>query len=945
MKKRLLLGSGALLMGLAVYMFTLSPNPTEPQGLEAIASIEAPKIKRSVSNLKGEEVARRLEYEFMRLRNPETGEIPSDMRKRELAFVENLPSKPSFAAKNGAETWSYRGPNNVGGRTRALAIDINYDGSSNQRILAGGVSGGMYKSEDSGQSWTLTSDQSKLASVTAVAQDPNNPSTWYYGTGEFSGNSASGPGASYLGHGMFKSTDNGNTWTQIESTISGEFTGFNPNTPNDPLDTDDLFDFVWDIEIHPTTGVIYVGGWGVILTSNDGGDTWVNSLETFGNTADITIAADGSVYAALCKCGTPTNANNFNGIFKQNGATWTDISPPGLSADPWRIVLDAAPSDANTLYAVVQSNAAGDATSDHQFFRYNAGSDTWTDLSSSLPDVTDLGPNGEEPAGGAADFNSQGGYNLIVKTSPQNPEAVWIGATNLYRSTDGGQSFSRVGGYAGPYSFALYPVHHPDQHSMAFFPNDPNALISGHDGGLSMTMNAFETNQSWTTLNNGYVTSQFYTVAIDQAPLGNSQNNIIGGLQDNGTYSTDVMNPDFDWFELFSGDGSFAAIAPGAQTIYVSAQVGQAFRFTSGGFANVQPAGGSDFLFITPFVLDPGDENVMYMAAGGTVWRNSNLASIPNGTTEPTNIGWSALSTASNNGNTVTALAVPKQENAAADRMYFGEFGSAPSTSIIRVDNPAGNGAGTDITPTGTVQGSWPSSIVVNESNENEIIVTYSNYGIPSVFHTLDGGSTWSNIEGNLAGNDGPSVRWAGIVPIVGSPNKYFLATSTGVYSTSELAGAVTSWELEAPETIGNVVVNMLATRAVDGLVVAATHGRGMYSANVSGTTTSSEDEAELPTQAQLNQNYPNPFNPETTISFELAVGQQVELSVYDAMGRRVNVLESGYKAAGTHEVTWNATDQAGRQVASGMYMYRLHVLSNEGSVEQSLVGQMVLMK
>ena len=112
----------------------------------------------------------------MRLRNPETGVIPQDMRARELAFAKKLPVKQTLAAKNGtAEEWSYRGPDNVGGRTRALAIDINYDGSTNQRILAGGVSGGMYKSEDGGASWQLTSNLDQIASVNGCSTGPKQP--------------------------------------------------------------------------------------------------------------------------------------------------------------------------------------------------------------------------------------------------------------------------------------------------------------------------------------------------------------------------------------------------------------------------------------------------------------------------------------------------------------------------------------------------------------------------------------------------------------------------------------------------------------------------------------------------------------------------------------------------------------------------------------------------
>ena len=192
---------------------------------------------------------------------------------------------------------------------------------------------------------------------------PNEPSVWYYGTGEFPAILPASEAPSILGHGVFKSTDSGNTWTQLASTINGD-TGFGP-PPNDLNSADDLFDFVWDIEVHPTTGAVYVGGWGAVLVSTDGGNSWTNSLETNGNRADIEITSDGTVYAALSKDGT---SSQIFGIYRQNGANWTDISPPAMVSDPFRIVLDSAPSDPTQLYALVQSNSAGNQTEDHQFF-------------------------------------------------------------------------------------------------------------------------------------------------------------------------------------------------------------------------------------------------------------------------------------------------------------------------------------------------------------------------------------------------------------------------------------------------------------------------------------------------------------------------------------------------------------------------------------------------
>ena len=168
-------------------------------------------------------------------------------------------------------------------------------------------------------------------------------------------------------------------------------------------------------------------------------------------------------------------------------------------------------------------------------------------------------------------------------------------------------------------------------------------------------------------------------------------------------------------------DGSFAAIVPGGATIYASAQLGTVFRFQGNTFTNVSPAGGSNFLFITPFMLDPQNSDIMYLAAGDQLWRNSNLSGIPNFSNDPTNVGWSVLNNASDNGNTISAIGIPKQRS--SEVVYFGETLDAfqqlnSITNLIRVNNPTTNGSGEDITPPGVTPGSWTSSIVFNEFDE-----------------------------------------------------------------------------------------------------------------------------------------------------------------------------------------------------------------------------------
>jgi len=170
----------------------------------------------------------RLEYEFERLKSPITGEVPYNVRHKELAFAKKISQQTSVQnAKTSSNDWKQRGPFNAGGRTRAIALDV----TDETIILAGGVTSGMFKSIDGGESFQLKTKPGDLHSVSAIAQDTRegHTDTWYYGTGEYygiiSGASFSNPTS---GNGLYKSVDAGENWTLLENTTS--------NTPQNQID-------------------------------------------------------------------------------------------------------------------------------------------------------------------------------------------------------------------------------------------------------------------------------------------------------------------------------------------------------------------------------------------------------------------------------------------------------------------------------------------------------------------------------------------------------------------------------------------------------------------------------------------------------------------------------------------------------------------------------------
>jgi photosystem II stability/assembly factor-like uncharacterized protein len=849
----------------------------------------------------------RAEWEWKRTADPATGKVPENIRDKEIAYSNTLPKDDNSRSTNPVN-WESRGPWNYGGRTRSFAIDLN-----NENImLAGSVGGGVWRSTTGGQSWNKVTANNQNPAVTCLAQDPRPAyrNTWYYGTGEAYGASLSGGGSFFLGSGLFKSTDNGVTWLRKY-----------PTTAESPQTFASVNQLIWNVAVDPTdtlAGEIYIASYGAIMRSTNGGTNFAvvrgsSSSSPFSYFSDVAVTSTGVVYATLSSDGLQ------KGIWRSAtglGNAWTNILPPNFPTTYDRIVIGINPSNENEVYFLGRTPGFGKTTYNFQgdpeqnsLWRYTYVSGTgagaggiWEDLSANLPfDNTMFGK-----------FNCQGGYDLLVKVKPDEPNVVFIGGTNLYRSTSAfndSLNTTMIGGYGintGLPWFTIYPNHHPDQHSVSFLPSNPDVMISTNDGGIFKTTNCLAPSVTYTPLNNGYLSTQFYTVAIDHGTPGDSV--IIGGAQDNGTLFTGSMNPQFTWTQPSSGDGSYCAITDGGGAYYYSRQEGKVMKSTMDGTGHVDklvridPTGGKDYVFISPFVLDPNNENIMYLAAGHKLWRNNDLSAFPldsSWTTKLTN--WDSLETTLDTNALITALAVCKTP---ANRIYYG----TDARNLYRLDNAnVGQPVPVNLTnstlPAGTT--SFVSCIAVDPNDGDKLLAVYSNYNIYSLFYSTDAGTTWTKVAGNLeqvstgTGN-GPSIRWASILP-VGNSNVYFVGTSTGLYATDTLNGLSTIWTLQGASTIGNVVVDMIDTRVSDGLVVVATHGRGFFTGTVTdqGQVTSAKD---LFKKTDLVV-YPNPAKGPVTVAFDIATAGQYSIEILDELGKIVKVINTSDYAAGPNKV------------------------------------------
>ncbi len=867
------------------------------------------------------------EYELMLLHDPATGKIPDHIRAKELAFAANLPNdigmmSSSSSYRTTSLTWQPRGPWNVGGKTRAFAVDV----TNENNLIAGTTSGCMWRSTDQGLTWHTTTPVNQYQGASCVTQDtrPGHTNVWYYSTGE-AYNSASATGGYYYGEGIYKSIDSGETWTILPSTLPSNITTFNLWS-----------DIVWNILTNPADtvhDVVYAAAYGSIWKTMDGGTTW-NSILGSGYSVytDIAITSTGVIYASVSSDGSP------HGIYRStDGVTFTNIIPAGFPLTYDRIKIGISPSDESQVYFL--ANTPGYGTPDTSYlgavewnslwkYKYVSGDGSgsggiWNNYSANLPTT----------GGFFNTYNCQGSYDMVVAIKPTDTNTVFIGGTNLYRSTSGFADNGHttfIGGYQIDASLPVvneYPDHHPDQHGLVFLHSNPNKMFSANDGGMFITNDNTAASVVWTSLDNGYISTMFYTCAIDHA-----MNNdiIIGGAQDNGSWYTNSASLTSPWVTPRGGDGSFCAIADSGKAYYFSIQSGRMMRAklnASGvvdSFARIDPIGGFGYLFVNPYILDPNDNNIMYLAAGRCLWRNNNLSGIPyasNWDTISTN--WIKFNDSVPTTNTaITAIAVSKVP---ANRVYYG----TNFRQLYRIDNAnVGNPARTTITSITFPAGANVSCIAVDPTNGDHLLVVFSNYGVYSLFYSSDGGSTWKKVAGNLEANptgtgNGPSLRWASIIPVTDG-TVYLVGTSVGLFATTNLDTLADStvWVQQGAANIGASVVDMIDYRATDGLTVIATHSSGMYSTHITSISGVVSVQNVAASGYDLNfTNYPNPFSDMTTIAFSLKESANVLLRVYDESGRLVSTLANGVMNAGQQKYTFQRDI-----LSSGIYYCALTV-------------------
>lgn len=825
MKKAIIFFSVLVFILTAILLFPseestndIFPNPPK------VRSVFSPKAVK-------DDIDGRRSFFLNMLKDPVTNKIPKNIRSKELAFAKNndISFTNNKTTNTITHTWSEIGPTDVGGRTRAIGIDVR----NSNIIIAGGVSGGLYRSIDKGDSWTLVNHPNDYNGITSITQDirTGNQDTWYYVTGEFAGNSAIAQGwsAYYYGNGVYKSIDNGLSWDLISGTES------NLNS------WDSMYDYLSKLIVNPQTGSVFIcaNGYGIIKFSA-GAPFSSESLVLGGINAhywsDIDIHADGTIIAFLSKSKPSSGVqNNQPGVYisTNDGASFTLISTTSdLPSNYDRGLVRISNSNNKVAYLFLVDDTTP------YFYKIDLNTNTFTNRTSS---IVEYSAQVDEKLG------KQGDYNMTLAIHPDDENFVIAGSTSLFRSDDAFATtplidYTWIGGYGNPATAKfMYPNHHPDCHITVFDPNNHNQVWSGHDGGLSYCSNIKVNSTSssflaWVDKNSGYNVTQFYDIALNNVA---NNGDYLGGSQDNGSPYFTVNNNGVVSAsnDLSSGDGSYCAFT--TDCIFASSQYGTINRYTynsatsSWEWTSCHPSGISqdDKLFIHPFVMDKADDKVMYYPVNNELWYNSNILEVANDLQSGTTTNWSSYAVAAT-GYRITTIA-----SALPNTVYVGAFSYSNTPKIYRVKNAnSSTKSVVDISISGITTGVYPHNISVNPLNPDELIVTFSNYNITGVYYSDNGGTTFSAIEGNLTGstgNPGPSIRTSAIINFAGT-KFYLLGTSTGLYRADVLSGNNTVWEKVESNKIGSIIVNDIEFNPLDGKIAIGTHGRGIFAAKTS---------------------------------------------------------------------------------------------------------------
>lgn len=778
------------------------------------------------------------EREWELTMNPATGlpepqkvlDLQKNLRNDNTAY-----RNPGDASDN---SWVERGPNNVGGRTRAVLFDPN-DGT-NETVYAAGVSGGLWVNtniSNASSTWTQVSGVPSNMNVSCITVDPRNSDIWYLGTGEqYTAGAA-------VGNGVYKSTDGGTNWVNVPVQLAGigDLTGgaeylagiyfINDIIAWDNGSSTEVFIGVGGNRYGSTTAAAqnpnnYLGLQSAgIYRTTDNGSNWsriestnmefdVSGYTFYYIPNDFEIDLNNKLWMGTIKT---TNFSNTGGgrIYSStDGAIWTEAAASPLT-DANRVEIAVSATTTNKIYALVQ----GDGTAPAHIYATTDGFATApTELA--LPDDADTGiPSNDFTRG-------QAFYDLVIEVDPTNDDIVYVGGIDLFRSTQGINTdvtteWKQISKWSNNNNLAALTcsIVHADQHAFTFHPTDSNIAVLGNDGGVyyASSLSTSETTDVIGARNTDYNTVQFYNGAIAPGSFS-ADDYLLAGAQDNGTQYIEAGNPSGpdSAIRVKSGDGAYSFIDQVGADYYIANYIANnsitLYNYSLGALRTINADENNDGDFINPGDLDSNLDILYHNGSNGSnyrIYRYSDLLTIPAaGTATKTTLTDGLLT------DSPTAFAVSPHTTTSTTMLV-----GASDSKVLLLTNADTAPVWTDITGTSFI-GSV--SDVEFGATENDMLVTFHNYGVTSIWYSDDGGTSWSSKEGNL-----PDIPVKCILQNPLEPNEVIIGTELGVWATTSFGGTPV-W-IQSYNGMSDVKVTDLELRSSDNTVLATTFGRGMF--------------------------------------------------------------------------------------------------------------------
>jgi hypothetical protein len=455
-------------------------------------------------------------------------------------------------------------------------------------------------------------------------------------------------------------------------------------------------------------------------------------------------------------------------------------------------------------------------------------------------------------------------HALDIAVDPNNSNTVYVGGLNVYNTTDGGTTWNMLSDWSLMYYGGGPQYIHADQHTIVYKPGSSSELLFGSDGGVFYTGNGNFSQPDFEEHNKNYTTLQFYSAAI--IPTAGQQK-FLGGLQDNGCLYYN-QHPLTINDMVSGGDGAYCFYDQNDASFSISSvYYNQYYIYQYGAFFNYV-VNWSSGIFVNPADLDY-NLNILYANATDFIgtYQDQMLkitditGNNPFGYFIPLNTGSLVY---------FSSVKYSPYSPAGQSTVFFG----TQSGRLFRINHAESTPVNTEITgtnfPTANI------SCIAIGGSEDTLLVTFSNYGVPSVWQSYDGGQTWQDKEGNLP--DMP-IRWA--LYQQQDSKIALLATETGVWVSYNLDQSAVVWQ-PAVDGMANIRVDMLTLRKSDNTVIAATHGRGLFTATFDVPTG-----IDNITNLKFNL-YPNPTTGLFTVSYQSNQKTNLLIRVYDQNGKVV---------------------------------------------------------